>query len=44
MATHEHSVNYALGEVLRGLRPYSWYVHAEKTRTPVLYRLGFRHD
>ena len=33
MATHEHTLNVALGEVLRGLRPHSWHVHAEETRT-----------
>ena len=33
MATHEHTINVALGEVLAGLRPHSWRVHAEETRT-----------
>ena len=33
MATHEHTINVALGEVLRELRPHSWQVHFEETRT-----------
>ena len=33
MATHEHTINFALGEVLQALRPHSWRVHAEQTRT-----------
>ena len=33
MATHESTLNVALGEVLGGLRPHSWRVHAEETRT-----------
>ena len=33
MATHEQTINVALGEVLGGLRPHSWHVHAEETRT-----------
>ena len=33
MATLESTINVAPGEVLRGLRPYSWRVHAEETRT-----------
>ena len=32
-STHEHTINVALGEVLGGLRPHSWRVHAEETRT-----------
>ena len=33
MATIESTINVALGEVLRGLRPQSWRVFAEETRT-----------
>ena len=33
MATHEQTINVALGEVLWALRPYSWDVHAEEMRT-----------
>ena len=33
MATHEHTLNVALGEVLDKLRPHSWHVCAEETRT-----------
>ena len=33
MPTHEHTINVALGEVLASLRPHSWRVHAEETRT-----------
>ena len=30
MATHEHTINVALGEVLAGLRPHSWRVVSEQ--------------
>ena len=33
MATHEHTINVALGEVLASLRPHSWRVQSEQTRT-----------
>ena len=33
MATHEHTINVALGEVLGGLRPHSWRVQSEETRS-----------
>ena len=33
MATHEATLNVALGEVLGNLRPHSWRVYSEETRT-----------
>ena len=33
MPTHEHTINVALGEVLASLRPHSWRVQSEQTRT-----------
>ena len=33
MATLESTINVALGEVLAGLRPHSWQIYAEETRT-----------
>ena len=33
MPTHESTLNVALGEVLAGLRPHSWQIYAEETRT-----------
>ena len=33
MATYEQTINVALGEVLADLRPHSWRVQSERTRT-----------
>lgn len=42
MATHEHTLNIALGEVLETLRPCGWSVHSEETRT--IWRSSKRPD